>query len=143
MRNIFHIFRKDVKGICGNVFTLIIAIGLCIIPSLYAWFNIYSNQDPYANTGNIQIAVASEDKGMRLEDGTTVNMGDEVIEQLKENDSIGWQFLDSTEEAIEGVEAAEVSHEAGTAVVTLATDVANDVLKKAVEDKDYKVTDIQ
>ena len=107
MRNIFHIFRKDVKGICGNVFTLIIAIGLCIIPSLYAWFNIYSNQDPYANTGNIQIAVASEDKGMRLEDGTTVNMGDEVIEQLKENDSIGWQFLDSTEEAIEGVESGK------------------------------------
>lgn len=107
MRNIFHIFRKDVKGICGNVFTLIIAIGLCIIPSLYAWFNIYSNQDPYANTGNIQIAVASEDKGMRLEDGTTVNMGDEMIEQLKENDSIGWQFLDSTEEAIEGVESGK------------------------------------
>ncbi len=48
-----------------------------------------------------------------------------------------------TLEAIEGVEAAEVSHEAGTAVVTLATDVANDVLKNAVEAKDYKVTDIQ
>ena len=46
-------------------------------------------------------------------------------------------------EAVAGVEAAEVSHEAGTAVVTLATDVANDVLKNAVEAKDYKVTDIQ
>ena len=48
-----------------------------------------------------------------------------------------------TLEAIAGVEAAEVSHEAGTAVVTLTAEVADDVLKKAVEDKDYKVTDIQ
>ncbi len=48
-----------------------------------------------------------------------------------------------TLEAIAGVEAAEVSHEAGTAVVTLTAEVANDVLKKAVEDKDYKVTDIR
>ena len=48
-----------------------------------------------------------------------------------------------TLEAIAGVEAAEVSHEAGTAVVTLTAEVADDVLKKAVEAKDYKVTDIQ
>ena len=46
-------------------------------------------------------------------------------------------------EAVAGVEAAEVSHEAGTAVVTLNAEVADDVLKKAVEDKDYKVTGIQ
>ena len=45
-------------------------------------------------------------------------------------------------EAVAGVETAEVSHEAGTAVVTLSQDVADDVLKKAVEDQDYKVTAI-
>ena len=45
-------------------------------------------------------------------------------------------------ESLEGVSAAEVSHEKGTAVVTLEGDVADDVLKKAVEDKDYKVTSI-
>lgn len=61
-----------------------IAIGLCIIPSLYAWFNIYSNWDPYANTKNIKIAVATEDTGYQMDDGTTVNMGDSVIESLKE-----------------------------------------------------------
>ena len=48
-----------------------------------------------------------------------------------------------TLEAIEGVELAEVSHEAGTAVVTLSADVSNDVLKKAVEAQDYKVLDVQ
>lgn len=107
MKNIIHIFRKDVRGLCRNFFALVIAIGLCFIPSLYAWFNIYSNEDPYANTGNIYIAVVSEDEGMKLEDGTTVNMGAQVIEQLKENKSIGWQFVDSSDEAINGVESGK------------------------------------
>ncbi len=46
-------------------------------------------------------------------------------------------------EAVEGVASAEVSHEKGTAVVALSSEVSDDVLKKAVEDKDYKVTDIR
>ena len=46
-------------------------------------------------------------------------------------------------EKLDGVESAQVSHEAGTAVVTLSSDVADDVLKKAVEDKDYTVTGIE
>ena len=46
-------------------------------------------------------------------------------------------------EAIPGVEAAEVSHEKGTAVVKMASEVADEVLKKAVEDQDYQVTGIQ
>ena len=46
-------------------------------------------------------------------------------------------------EKLDGVESAQVSHEAGTAVVTLSADVADDVLKKAVEDKDYTVTGIE
>ena len=45
-------------------------------------------------------------------------------------------------EGLDGVASAEVSHEAGTAVVELSADVADDVLKKTVEDKDYKVTAI-
>ena len=45
-------------------------------------------------------------------------------------------------EAIAGVTGAEVSHEKGTAVVSFDNEVADDVLKKAVEDKDYKVTSI-
>ena len=45
-------------------------------------------------------------------------------------------------EALPEVASAEVSHEAGTAVVTLKSAVADDVLKKAVEDQDYTVTGI-
>ena len=46
-------------------------------------------------------------------------------------------------EALDGVQSAEVSHTEGTAVVTLSAEVADDVLKEAVEEKDYKVTGIQ
>ncbi len=46
-------------------------------------------------------------------------------------------------EAVDGVESADVSHEKGTAVVTLSKEVSNDVLKKTVEDKDYTVTSIK
>lgn len=96
-------FAKDIKGLVKNPFAMIIALGLCVIPSLYAWFNIYSNWDPYANTSNIKIAVVSEDKGYTLSDGTTENMGNEVVEELKENTKIGWVFLEDSDAALEGV----------------------------------------
>lgn len=48
-----------------------------------------------------------------------------------------------TLEAIRGVEEAVVSHETGTAVVTLSGDVSSDILKEAVEAKDYQVLEIQ
>ena len=45
-------------------------------------------------------------------------------------------------EALDGVEMAEVSHDAGTAIVTLSADVSDEILTKAVEDKDYKVLSV-
>lgn len=103
MRNIWKIFTTDVKGLVKNPFALIIAVGLCVLPSLYAWFNIYANWDPYANTSGIAIAVVSEDAGYTLSDGTQVNMGEQVVEQLEENESIGWVAVDSAEDALDGV----------------------------------------
>ena len=102
MKNIIKIFLSDVRGLVKNFFALVIAIGLCIIPSLYAWFNIYSNWDPYANTSSVQIAVATEDKDYTLSDGSVVNMGDEVVDELKENDTIGWVFTDK-DQVLDGV----------------------------------------
>ena len=46
-------------------------------------------------------------------------------------------------EALDGVKTAEVSHEAGTAVVSLEKEIPDDVLKQAVADQGYRVTDIQ
>ena len=46
-------------------------------------------------------------------------------------------------EALDGVITADVSHEKGTAVVALEKDISDDILTKAVEEKDYKVTGIK
>ena len=62
MKNIWKIFTRDIKKLVKQPFALIIIIGLCVIPSLYAWFNIFANWDPYANTGGIPVAVVSLDQ---------------------------------------------------------------------------------
>ena len=85
-----------------NPVALVITIGVCVIPSLYAWYNIVANWDPYANTANIKIAVANEDEGTTNEYTGTMNAGKQVIEQLRENDQLGWTFTDA-KEAKEGV----------------------------------------
>lgn len=107
MNTILRIFRHDFRGICRNMFALIIALGLCIIPSLYAWFNIYSNWDPYANTSSIKIAVYSEDEGFTPEGKEKQNMGDNIIDNLRENDKLGWTFTKDKESTINGVKSGE------------------------------------
>ena len=107
MKVIFKIFISDLQAICKNAFVLVIALGLCIIPSLYAWFNIYSNWDPYANTSSIKVAVATTDKGYTKSDGTNTNMSDAVIDQLRENKNLGWVFPENSEDAIEGVKSGD------------------------------------
>ena len=68
---------------------------------LYAWFNIFANWDPYANTGGIPVAVVSLDQDYTLKDGSVVNMGESVLESLHSNTSVKWIFLDTEEEAKE------------------------------------------
>lgn len=102
MKNVLRIFTSDLKRLVTNVFALVIAIGLCALPSLYAWFNIYSNWDPYANTANIRVAVSTQDQGYTDDNGRKQNMGDDIIKQLRENKKIGWVFTDSTD-ALNGV----------------------------------------
>lgn len=107
MRTILSIFRNDIGSVCRRFFALAIIVAISILPALYAWVNIYANGNPYANTGEIQIAVASLDPGLDLEDGTHINMAEEVSEDLRTSDKIGWQFPDSAKEAVEGVESGK------------------------------------
>ena len=106
MHNILTIIKRDIKALLTHFFPLVIAIGLCMLPPLYAWFNIYSNWDPYGNSSNVKIAVASEDIGWTDDEtGESYNAGDEVIDSLKENNSIDWVMLDSSEKAVDGVKS--------------------------------------
>lgn len=101
MRNIFKIYKKDLKDIFTNPSLLIVIIALAILPSLYAWFNIKASWDPYGNTQNISVAVVNKDKGNELSE-KRVNFGNEVVDKLKDNKNLGWKFVDK-EEALEGV----------------------------------------
>lgn len=86
---------------------MVVAIAIVILPSLYAWLNIYSNWDPYGNTGGISIAVASLDEDYTTPEGETVNKGRDVLDDLRESTSINWVVVDTQDEAVEGVRAGD------------------------------------
>ena len=93
MKKIFKVFQGDIKKLIKSPVAIIIVTGLCILPSLYAWINIKACWDPYSNTGNLPIVVVNNDEGTDL-NGEYINVGDEVVNNLKENKSIGWLFKD-------------------------------------------------
>ena len=105
MKTVLHIFTRDLIRILKNPIAIIVTIGVCIIPSLYAWFNIAANWDPYKNTQTMPVAVVSEDIGAEVGDQGYLNAGSMVIDKLKDNTQLQWTFVSSKEEALEGVSA--------------------------------------
>ena len=108
MKQIWNIFRADWKRLTASVVAVVVMLGLCLVPCLYAWFNILSNWDPYgtASTSRIKVAVASEDDGCDVL-GLHVNIGELVLRGLESNDQMGWVFVDSRAEALDGVESGD------------------------------------
>lgn len=102
----FQIFLRDLKRIVRKPFVLIIVLGMCLIPSLYAWFNIYANMDPYALTGNIQIAVTNTDSGETVENVGDINIGNDIVDELGSNHKLGWTFVDE-DTALSGVRSGD------------------------------------
>lgn len=107
MRNIWTVFKTDIRSLSKCFFACVVVVAIALLPSLYAWLNIYSNWDPYGNTGGISIAVASLDEGYTNEDGTYENKGDDVVADLREATSINWVIVDTEEEAKGGVESGD------------------------------------
>ena len=103
MRKAFQIFKRDLRRLLKNPVAVIVTLGVAVIPSLYAWFNILANRDPYENTSTVPIAVVIDDEGAEVGDMGQINAGDMIREQLEENTQLGWTFLDSEDEAVEGV----------------------------------------
>ena len=63
MRTVWQVFLRDCRRILRNPVAVVVTLGVAMLPSLYAWFNILANWDPYSATGNLQVAVANEDQG--------------------------------------------------------------------------------
>ena len=102
MKNIIEIFRKDIKEVFRKANTWIIIVGLIFLPSMYAWPNILSSWDPYGHTNNIKVAVTSEDEGATV-DGKDLNLGNSLVEGLKNNKNLDWQFVSNKQQAENGV----------------------------------------
>src|SRR5690625_4286845 len=102
MRKIWDIYRLDIKNIVTNMSILIVIGGLIFLPSLYAWFNIKASWDPYGQTDQIPIGVVNEDEGATIRD-EDINVGKDLVENLKENDAMNWKFVDR-EKAMSEVE---------------------------------------
>ncbi|MDQ0176779.1 YhgE/Pip domain-containing protein [Bacillus chungangensis] len=105
MKNIFYIYKNDLKSIITNWVTAVIIGGLIVLPSLYAWFNIKASWDPYSNTQGILIAVSNQDEGTNIR-GQVVNIGNEIVSSLKKNKNLGWTFVNE-EEALKGVKEGD------------------------------------
>ena len=106
MKQIFEIFKSDIKEIFRKVNTWIIIVGLIFLPSMYAWPNILSSWDPYSHTNNLKVAVISEDEGATVE-GKNVNLGESLITNLKGNKNLDWQFVSSRQQAEDGVKIGD------------------------------------
>ncbi len=108
MKNIIRIMLRDLKSIRTNVVAMVILMGLCVIPSLYAWFNIHSNWNPYseAATSNLKIAVCSKDQGIQIQ-SLSLAVGDSVVSALHDNHTIGWVFPEDERTAVNGVYSGE------------------------------------
>ena len=102
MKNIIEIFRNDMKEVFRKTNTWIIIVGLIFLPSMYAWPNILSSWDPYGHTNNIKVAVTSEDEGATV-DGKELNLGNSLVEGLKNNKNLDWQFVSNKQQAEDGV----------------------------------------
>ncbi len=103
--NLGRIARADLRGMFKNVMSVVITIGLVVLPSLFAWYNILACWNVFDNTDKLSVAVASDDAGYESDLlPMNINVGEKVVSALRENDQIKWVFTDS-EDAIEGVKA--------------------------------------
>ncbi|NNU75437.1 YhgE/Pip domain-containing protein [Clostridium estertheticum] len=130
-KNVSRIYKRDIKNILTNRATLIMMIGLILVPPLYAWFNIRAGWDPYLNTKGISVAIVNLDKGSEFRN-VKVNIGDNVVKSLKTNQSIGWTFV-SESEAKQGIKYGKYY-----ASLTMPKDFSKDLLSVVTEDTPTK-----
>ena len=102
MRASLRIFARDLRRLVTNPAALVIALGVCLLPSLYAWVNILANWDPYENTAGVPVAVTIEDAGAEVPGMGRLNAGAMIREELEKNHQLDWTFVDE-KDALDGV----------------------------------------
>jgi putative membrane protein len=95
IKDIGKIFKKDMKTVKNNPAVMVVLLVIILLPSLYALLNIEATWDPYARTSNIEVAVVNEDLGYTT-NGTNYNVGNMLVDELKNNTNFSWQFVDES-----------------------------------------------
>lgn len=105
MHNVFRLFSDDLRRLFSNVVSVIITVGLIVMPSIFAWYNVIACWDVFENTGNLKVAVANVDEGYESDlVPLRVNVGEQVVSELRANDQIDWTFT-TEEDAIDGAKS--------------------------------------
>ncbi|WEG08181.1 YhgE/Pip domain-containing protein [Microbacterium horticulturae] len=105
MRNIMALVARDLRRASSNVMAVIVLFGLVVIPALFTWFNVIASWDPFANTKNLKVAVASVDEGYQSDlVPIRINLGDQVLSALRANDDLDW-VVTSKHDAIDGTKS--------------------------------------
>ena len=101
MKGITEIFKNDIKAIIRNPVVMFVLLVIICIPALYALLNMQATWDPYSQTQNIKVAVVNTDSGYST-NGTHYNVGNTLVDELKDNKNFSWQFVDK-DTALNGV----------------------------------------
>lgn len=105
MRVILRLVGRDVRHATQNVMACIVIFGLVVIPSLFTWFNVIASWDPFANTSNLKVAVASTDTGYESDlIPVRINVGEQVLSALRANDDLDW-VIKTEDDAIDGTKS--------------------------------------
>lgn len=105
MHNICKLFVSDLRHLFANVTSIIIALGLVLLPSIFTWYNVLACWDVFKNTGNLTVAVANVDEGYQSDlVPLRVNIGEQVVSALRANEDIDWTFT-TQEDAVDGAAA--------------------------------------
>lgn len=131
IKSVFRIYKRDMKNILTSRATLSMILLLLLLPALYAWINIQAGWDPYLNTKGLSVAVVNLDSGSELRN-VKVNIGNDVIKNLKTNQSIGWTFV-SESEAQKGIKYGKYY-----ASLTVPKDFSKDLLSVATSSNPTK-----
>lgn len=101
MKKTLHVYFTDWREIFAIPSAVLLIFGLIVLPSVYAWVNIKAMWDPYENTSGVKIAISNDDEGAMLQD-QRINIGRQVVRNLKNNHKLGWTFVDK-DKAHDGV----------------------------------------
>lgn len=103
--NFIKVAKRDIVSIFKNRFLKVSVIAIIIVPLLYSLLYLYAFWDPYSRLANMPVAVVNLDKGS-TKDGKDVNYGKDLVENLKDNNKVGWRFV-SKEDGEAGVKGSK------------------------------------